>query len=116
MEKRTLETVLRDIGEMVENRIPVGPEQWLQAAQFLNLFLEGETSKLYDLQHKVANNKLTFLESDPKRNVSQANLKSEATEDYRDMKKQEAKIEQIVEFIRISKMQARMANEAIRGN
>lgn len=116
MEKRTLETVLRDIEEMVENRVPISPQLWLQSAQFLNLFLEDETNKLYDLQHAVANMKMGFLEADPKHNVSMAKAKVEATGKYRDMKKQEAKIEQIIEYIRISKLQARLTDETIKGN
>lgn len=114
MEKRTLESVLRDIMEMVENRIPVSPQMWLQSAQFLNLFLEDETNKLYELQHKVNNFKLDIL---PKsKSVAEAKLRTEATEDYRDMKKQEAKIAQIIEYIRVSKAQARLTDETIRSN
>lgn len=114
MEKRTLETVLRDIGYMVENKIPVGPEQWLQAAQFLNLFIEGETNKLYDLQHKVNNFRLNTLPVC--KSVAEAKLRTEATDDYRDMKKQEARVEQVIEFIRISKKQAGLASDVLKGN
>lgn len=114
MEKRTLETVISDITNMVENRVPISPQLWLQSAQFLNLFLEDETNKLYDLQHKVANFKLNTLPVC--KSVAEAKLRTEATEDYRDMKKQEAKIEQIIEYIRISKAQARMTDETIKGN
>lgn len=114
MEKRTLETVLRDIGEMVENRIPVGPEQWLQSAQFLNLFLEEETNKLYDLQSRIAKLRAQLLPT--AKSVAALKVTIEATDDWCEMKKQEAKIKQVEEYIRISKLQARMANEQIRGN
>jgi hypothetical protein len=114
MEKRTLETVLRDMAHLVENRIPIGPEDWLISAQFLNIFKEDETNKLYNLCQQVAQLKVEML---PKaKSVAEVKLRIEASDIYTEMKKQEAKIERIKEHIMIAKAQSRLAVETIKGN
>lgn len=114
MEKRTLETVIGDITNMVENRVPISPQMWLQSAQFLNLFLEDETNRLYDLQSRIAKLRAQLLPQ--AKSVAALKVTIEATDDWCEMKKQEAKIAQIIEYIRISKLQARMTDDTIKGN
>lgn len=74
----------------------------------LVVLLTEENHKLYELQSIVA--KLRLKEVEKHDNVSRAKLVVEATDEYRDMKKQEAFIEMIWEFIRVSKKQAEVSN------
>lgn len=103
----TSDTILDFLKEKVATKSPLNPEMWLDAAAKLNLLLGDEMDTLADLKQKVANIKLEFLERSEKRNVSEARLRTEATEEYRLMKKQEAKCDRIEEFIRIAKLMAR---------
>ena len=104
----TVDTIIGFLKNAVEQHQPLAPATWADAAQKLNVLLGDEHDKLYDLQHQVANIKLAFLEADPERNVSAAKTRIEATDEYRDLRKQEAKCRRIEEFIRISKVQARL--------
>ena len=104
----TVDSILGYLKETVEQRQIIPPSKWADAAQKLNVLLGDEHDKLYDLQHQVANIKLAHLDEDPKRNVSAAKTKVEATDEYRELRKQEAKCKRIEEFIRISKVQARL--------
>ena len=111
-----METVLRDLGELITNKVPLGPEKWLEAAQYLNFFLEDETNLLFTLEQEVAKKKVELIEADPKKNVSRATVMVEATDEYKKAQMQRARIEQIKEFILISKKQATMASDIIKGN
>jgi hypothetical protein len=51
---------------------------------------------------------LDILGGQEKRNVSEVKMRVEASDVYRDMKKQEAKIGQVEEIVRIAKIQARV--------
>lgn len=101
--------ILSYLKEAVENkdRKILDPQQWIEASFRLNLLLGDEVSLLADMRQIVAKMKLDYLNESEKINVSEARIKAEVTDDYKEMKKQEAKIKQIEEFIRIAKLQAR---------
>ncbi len=81
---------------------------WLEVAMKLIILLPDEIGKLYDFQKIVAQKRLDILDGQDKKNISEAKLRVEATEEYRDMRKQEAKIGQIEELVRIAKLQSRI--------
>lgn len=96
----------------------IAPEEWLLAAQMLTVLITEETNKLYELQSVVAKEKLFLMDTprNGKKGVefmssAEAKTRTEATDEYRDMKKQEAFIEQIWEIIRVAKKQAELANK-----
>ncbi len=112
--KVTTDTIISYLQDCVEQKIQLAPSTWLDAAQKLNVLLGDEQDLLFDLQQKVAQLKIDYLQDDEKRNVSRAKMYVEATEDYRKAKQQAAKIERIEEFIRIAKIQARMKDNEYR--
>lgn len=116
MNKVTTETIINWIKEQVENKQPVAPGLWVDSAAKLNVLLADEHNKLFEYQQKVAQMKLGYLQGQDKINVSEAKLRVEATDEYRLMHEQKAKIERIIEFIRIAKVQARMTMEEFKGN
>ena len=76
---------------------------WTETAMKLNLLLGGEQDLLFKLQQEVANLKLMWLEGQEKKNVSEAKLRVDASDEYLKMKTQEAKIKRVEEFVRIAK-------------
>jgi hypothetical protein len=111
----TTDLILGWLKETVENKLPISPHTWVDAALKLNVLVGDEHDKLFNLQQQVAQIKLTFLKEDEKKNVSAAKMRTEASDTYREMRMQEGKIKQIEEFIRIAKLQARLKDSEMRG-
>jgi hypothetical protein len=110
-EKITVDTILSIMKEKVENKeAQFDTEFWLSSAAKLNLLVGDEQDKLFELQQVVAKLKLQWFESQEKRNVSEAKLRVEATEEYKEMRKLEAKIKRCEEFVRIAKKMADVAS------
>ncbi len=113
-DKITSNTILGYLKEAVENKAKLNPDVWIDAALKLNTLLDDEYGALYDLQQEVANIRLEnlqlYTDQNGKRNVSEAKLRTEATETYKLYKKQESRCKQIEEFIRIAKIQARLTS------
>lgn len=105
MEKVTTNTIIDWLRERVENREPVSPSLWLESALKLNLLSTDDNDELFNLQRKVAEAKVEFMAT---MSAAQAKVCVEATDLYLQMQKKKAKIEQIEEFIRICKIQARL--------
>jgi hypothetical protein len=99
--------------EQVENKHPMGPDVWVDAAQKLNVLLSDEHDKLFNLQQQVAKKKLELLKDS--KSVAEARIKTEASEEYREYQLQKAKVDRINEFIRIAKIQARLKSDEMRG-
>ena len=108
MPKRTVDSIIEALKKLVEDKQPIGPHIWLEGAQDLNVLLGDEHDLLFELQQKVANIRLGFLNSQEGINVSEAKLRTEAMDEYKEYHKQKAKISRIEEFIRIAKIQSRM--------
>jgi len=109
----TTESILSWIKEAVEQKKPIDTHTWIDACVKLNVLIGDENSKLFELQQAVSQLKVMRIESGD--TVAKAEVYVRATDEYKYMKKQEAKIEQIHELIRISKIQARMSNDEFKG-
>lgn len=103
MIKRTADTVIADLKKIVAERKPLDRDRWLEAAFYLSLLREDEAYKLNEKNQKVAELKLAILKLQEKKNVAAAEIEVEASETYREMKDQEAKIYTIDELIRVAK-------------
>lgn len=117
MEKEpvTIDGIIAYLEESVKNREIIGPAEWLKYAQMLNVLLSTEHDALFNLEQKVAQHRLRLLEEQDSINISEVKLRVEATDDYRKMKVQKAKIGRIEELIRISKAQARLKENEFHG-
>lgn len=111
----TTDVIIGHLKNKIENKEPLSPGIYIDAAEKLNVLLSDEHDKLFTQQQKIAEMKVTFLEADPKRNVSMAKLLTEATNEYREMQIQKAKIGRIEEMIRLAKIQAKMKETEFRG-
>ena len=106
MEKRTSDSILTALKELVESKKVISREHWLEAAFDLNLFRIEEAALYNSMHQKVAEKKLDIIRKQNKPNVAAADVVVEASDEYRFMKDQEAKLYSIDEFIRISKKNA----------
>ena len=110
MENITADTILQWFKSAVEEKKILDPDLWLDAAHKLVIFLGDEEMKLYELQQGVAELKLKFYEEMEKPMVASAEMKVEATDEFKEYKKQNAKINQIEEFIRIAKLRVKISS------
>lgn len=108
----TTDFILSTIKQWVEEKQPVSPDVWLDASFKLAVLLGDENAKLFNLQEGVAKAKLQRMESGD--SAAKARIAVEASPAYTELCIQKAKIEQIHELIRISKLQARHSFEEFR--
>jgi tRNA G10 N-methylase Trm11 len=108
----TTSLILDTLKGWVEGKHPIDAHKWVDAAQKLNVLIGDEHDKLFDLQQKVAQMKVNYLTEG--NTSAAAKSKVEATDLYREMRKQGARIEQIEEMIRIAKLQARLKDNEYR--
>jgi len=108
----TADLITGKLKEWVETRQVISPSLWVDAALKLSLFISDETAKLYDLQQEVAKVNFNCIENGGA--ISKCKVYVQTLDKYKEMKKQEAKVEQILENIRIAKTQARMSSDEIK--
>ena len=82
---------------------------FIETAAKLNLLLGDEADKLFDLKQKVAQLKIIWLDGQEKRNVSECKLRVEASEEFKEMLRQEAKVKRCEQFIMIAKKMSDVA-------
>lgn len=113
-EKITIDTILNYLQECVENHTPLSPATWLDASLKLNILSGNETDKLAELEMEVAR-KINKILSQVGGSVAKAKMEVQATETYRDMRKLQAKVKRVEEFIRICKKVATIKDNEMRG-
>ncbi len=109
----TTDLILSTLKEWVETKQPIAPHLWIDACSKLNILKGDEVKILFDLQQKVAIRKVALIENGD--SVAKAKAKTDASDEYKFYKIQEAKIEMIDEQIRIAKIQSRVGSDEIRG-
>src|SRR3990167_9124677 len=102
----TVDTILDWLQTQVEEKRPVDAHTWLDALQKITVLLGEEHDILFDLQQKVAQAKVDVLDK-LKMSNTEAKTRTEATDLFKDMQRQKAKIGRIEEMVRIGKIQAR---------
>lgn len=93
----------------VQEKKPISPQQFVEASAYLVILIGEEHSKLYDLEQKVSKMKVDLLEKHDK--VNKVNLIMDASDEYKEAKKQKAFIGQIEEMVRLAKLLGRMKND-----
>ena len=106
MSERTVDTIIKDLKKIVSEKKVLNPELWAEAAFDLAVLLGDEVNVLAELQQKVSLMRLEFLKEDVRSSV--AKMKVEATDTYKEMTIQKAKVSQIEEIIRVAKLQAKI--------
>lgn len=112
MEERTVDTIMESLNQIVSEKKSLSPHYWVEAAKFLNVLIGDEHGKLWKLKQKIAQQRAVFIREC--KTVAEAKVMIEGTDDYRESKILEAKIDQVNEMIRLAKLQARLTNDEIR--
>ena len=61
MEKVTTRTIINTMSEWVEEKQPISPGKWVEAAAKLNLLIGDENELLYKLESEIAKKKLQVM-------------------------------------------------------
>lgn len=107
--ERSIQTIMSWLTNTVQEKKPISPQQFVEASAYLVILMGEEHAKLYDMEQKVAQIKLKYIELD--KSVAEAKVRVETTEEYKEMKKQQAFIEQISEMVRLAKLLGRMKQD-----
>ena len=102
--KRTTDSILSKLREMVENKMPITAEEWIDAALFLNILKTDEDNELLKFDTSLAKKRLEVRARHKSAIDAENELKT--TEEYENYQKQKSRIDNIKEFIRIAKKQA----------
>lgn len=108
----TTDTILNALEDWVKTKTVVDAHTWIDAAQKLNVLIGNEHDLLYNLEQEVAKLKVIHLENG--NTVAKSTILVAATDIHRVMMRQRAKIRQIEETIRISKIQAKLKDSEYR--
>jgi hypothetical protein len=111
-EIRTVDSIMNWMSTEVEQKRPINPHLFVEAAKYLNALIGDENVKLWDLKQQVAKARVEARKV--VKTMAEANAIVESTDLYRIMKLQEAKIDQINEFIRLGKLQAKLTSEEMK--
>lgn len=109
MDEINVKNILEWLTDMVKEKRIMDAHTWVDTAQKLNILLGEEHDKLFDLEQKIAIIQTTCIEGGKK--ISECKVMMEATDTYKQVKKQKALISQVTEAIRIAKLQARLKSE-----
>jgi hypothetical protein len=102
----TTEVIIGWLKDNIEQKIPIAPSRFIDAAQKLNVLLSDEHAKLFKMQQVVAQMKAELMEGDS--TAAKAKIMVEASNEYAAYCIQKAYIGRIEEMIRIAKIQARL--------
>ena len=114
-DKVTCATIINWLIEQVENKYPISPQLWLDSATKLNVLLGNETEFLYRLE-AICHQKRSDYMQVPDMTSSKAEILVKAMPEYTQAKIQKAKIDQILEHIKLAKKQATLLQEEFNSN
>lgn len=100
--------------DTVRSKKQIPPQQFVEAAQYMVILIGDEHEKLFNLEQQVAQMKRDLLEKHEK--VNKVNILVQASDTYKEMRKQKALISQIEEAIRIAKLMGRMRDTELKLN
>lgn len=116
MELVTVDTIINWLKTQVEQKNPISPVTYLDAAIKLQALMADETDKLTDLEQQVAQDRLGLLKTQEKRNVSEVKMIVEASHTYKLMRRQQARVDQIEQFIMLAKKYATLKDREYGSN
>lgn len=113
-EQNTVDSILLALQRISEAKIPVDPHKYLEAAEKLNSLVQSVQEELFEKEQIVARMRRDLLVEG--KTASYAKMIVEASEEYREVRVLKAKIERVVETIRLAKQHAKLTTEIYRVN
>ena len=99
--------------EMMAERKPIPPAIWVETAMRMNVLVSEIDDEICDLKASIAD--IAVLCLDEGKSSSEAKIRANSGTLYKRYLRAQAKREQIEEFIRLSKIRARMKDEEFKG-
>lgn len=106
---RTCETIIDSFTQRIGNREAIAPEEWMQAALFMNVLQLDEKAKLFELEQTYTSKIIERTAVGDSHALAEKLAKT--SEEWLRFKKQEAFCKQIEEFIRLAKKHATINHE-----
>jgi len=104
--------IINWLNQQAQNKAIVSTDDLLRAAHNLNLFLADEQEELFVLQQEVSKKVSEHIEQG--KSVAMSKQLVQATDEYKQMLSQKARIDRIIEMIRLSKLSARLKSDEMR--
>lgn len=95
-----------------ENNEVVAPQEYIRCATLLSLMLQVEQDKLFQMEHDIAKKRAELVVGG--KTSAYAKIVIEATEEYKEARKQKALIERALEVIRLAKTHSRLVGDMAR--
>lgn len=109
----TIDKIQEWLTKQIEQKLPIDGHTYMDAASKINVLLQGEQEKLFKMEQGVALMRKELLGQGD--TVSAAKVIVESSDAYLEARIQKSKIERAIELIRIAKINARTANDIMRG-
>jgi len=104
--EKTINSILNGIREKIKSDAPISPLEWIDNAAELNVLVEDLDNALLDARQKVAHLKCELLEGGE--SVAAAEVRVEATDEFKEYLRLRAKREMVIEYVRICKVRAKL--------
>lgn len=105
----SVDTIIGWLTKQVQEKLPIDPSTWLDAAMKINVLLQEEQEKLFALEQEVAKIRNMAIEGGD--TVAKAKSRVEGSKEYLEARKQKSKVERAIEMIKISKVYARTSKD-----
>jgi len=113
---RTIRSIIENLKKISEDTTRnLTPQEYMRESEYLIILVEDEYKKLALLEQQVAQMKVDLKKKGIEKAVDIKN-EVESADLYREMREQEGLLKQVYEMINISKLQARMSMETLKGN
>jgi hypothetical protein len=113
----TTDKILAEMKHLVETNTPTSPNTWLEYAARLNVLAGDDESRLAELEYDLAVKRQELacktLPDGQNRSMTSVNAEVRSLPQSKEIALLRAKIGRIDEFIRISKLQARLVDNAV---
>jgi hypothetical protein len=109
----TIDTLMETMQERVEKGEIIGPHDWIDYAGRLNLFRGIDDNALFKLGQIIAKQRAELVTGGA--TVAAARVIIKATDEYREYKELQAKLDRVTEEIRLAKIRSRSASEEMKG-
>lgn len=109
---RTCDSILDWLKKQTEERLPISPQLWMEAARALNVLSSDENDKLIELEGQLAAKRAQLISAGQTGVATKMLI--EADPIFRDARRQRAKMVRIEEAIRLAKLSARIKSDELR--
>jgi hypothetical protein len=108
----TFSSVTEWLRKLATEQEVISPDTWIRGAVKLNVLLEKEVEKLIAMEFAVANMRKDLLSQG--NSAVYCRMMIEASEEYRDVQVQKAKISNANETIKLAKRYAQLSSDQLR--